>query len=106
MMITLRALPTIPFKRGGGTCGVEGFGVGMQANVVNWIRYEIRDLKKAPVGYASLFTKSAGAPGEDTRFELVRVELDADGNEMENTLELVAEYAVDLKFALTVVSSF
>ena len=38
---------------------------------------------------------------EPARTELVRVELDADGAELDDTLEVVAEYAVDLKFGLT-----
>ena len=79
----------------------------MQANVVNWIRYEIRDLQKnPPTAYKALFAASATAPGDQTRRELVRVELDHDGKEMADSLELVAEYAVDLKFGLTVVSGF
>jgi hypothetical protein len=104
-VITLKQEPAITFKRGGGVCGVEGLGIGMQANVINWVRYELRDLAADPGGYKPIFDKSA-APGEEGRLELVRVELDADGNEMDGTLELVAEYAVDLKFGLTVVSGF
>jgi hypothetical protein len=79
----------------------------MQANVVNWIRYEIRDLQKAPpAAYKPLFATSATAPGDETRRELVRVELDYDGKEMTDSLELVAEYAVDLKFGSTVISGY
>jgi hypothetical protein len=107
MVINLRALPAIAFRRPGTACGVEGLGVGMQANVVNWIRYEIRDVQKnPPVAYKALYAASATAPGDQTRRELVRVELDYDGKEMADSLELVAEYAVDLKFGLTVVSGF
>lgn len=106
-VINLRAIPAITFRRPGTTCGVEGLGVGMQANVVNWIRYEIRDLQKSPpVAYKSLYATSATAPGDQTRRELVRVELDYEGKEMADSLELVAEYAIDLKFGLTVVSGF
>jgi hypothetical protein len=38
---------------------------------------------------------------EPDRTELVRVELDVDGKELNDTLEVVAEYAVDLKFGAT-----
>jgi prepilin-type N-terminal cleavage/methylation domain-containing protein len=107
MVVNLKASPAIAFRRPGTTCGVEGLGVGMQANVVNWIRYEIRDLQKnPPASYKALYGTSATAPGDQTRRELVRVELDHDGKEMPASLELIAEYAVDLKFGLTVVSGF
>jgi hypothetical protein len=55
--------------------------------------------------YATLFTAPAGTTnipdptalaGEDTRAELVRYEIDIDGNRVAGTTELVAEYAVDL----------
>ncbi|HKQ69073.1 MAG TPA: prepilin-type N-terminal cleavage/methylation domain-containing protein [Polyangiaceae bacterium] len=105
MVITLKGNPPIAF-RSSGNCGIEGLGVGMQANVVNWIRYEIRNLKAAPpAGYAPLFGE-AGAPGDQTRLDLVRVEVDTDGVEIADSLELVAEYAIDLKFALGVVSAY
>jgi prepilin-type N-terminal cleavage/methylation domain-containing protein len=107
MVVNLRATPAIPFRRPGTACGVVGLGVGMQANVVNWIRYEIRNLRtNPPAGYQPLFAASATAPGDETRRELVRVELDYDGKEMADSMELIAEYAVDLKFGLTVISGF
>lgn len=107
LVIALKANPNIPFKRAGGTCGVEGLGVGMQANVVNWIRYEIRNLKaNPPTGYLPLYGDAASAAGDEGRFDLVRVELDGDGQEIATSVELVAEYAVDLRFALTVVPTF
>ena len=63
MVIHLKASPAVPFKRSG-PCGVEGLGVGMQANVVNRIRYEIRDLKAANLPqYAPLYAASATGAG-------------------------------------------
>jgi prepilin-type N-terminal cleavage/methylation domain-containing protein len=107
MVVNLKAIPSIAFRRPGTTCGVEGLGVGMQANVVNWIRYEIRDLQKSPpAAYKALYGAAATGPGDQTRRELVRVELDYDNKEMADSLELVAEYAVDLKFGATVISGF
>lgn len=102
MVVTLKQTPPIAFKRDG-VCGVEGFGVGMQANVVNWIKYEVRNLKaNIPTGYQALYGDAATAPGDETRLDLVRVEVGADESEL--SVELVAEYAVDLKFGLTVAS--
>ncbi|HEX9296042.1 MAG TPA: prepilin-type N-terminal cleavage/methylation domain-containing protein [Polyangiaceae bacterium] len=107
MVVSLKRDPAIPFKRAGGTCGVEGLGVGMQANVVNRIRYEIRNVQKnPPEGYKPLYAAGATAPGDESRRELVRVELDSDEAEMADSLEIVAEYAVDLKFGLTVAAGF
>jgi hypothetical protein len=107
MVINLKASPAITFRRPGTACGVEGLGVGMQANVVNWIRYEIRDLQKSPpLAYKALYAGNATAPGDQTRRELVRVELDFEAKEVTDSLEVVAEYAIDLKFGLTVISGF
>jgi hypothetical protein len=63
-----------------------------------------------PAAYKALYSRPMPPPtpprGDATRRELVRVEIDSDGNEMADSLELVAEYAIDLKFGLTVVSGF
>jgi len=107
MVVSLKQSPAIAFRKDGGSCGIEGLGVGMQANVVSFIRYEIRNLKNANLArYQPLYDPGATAPGDETRLELVRVELDAEGKEMDDSLELVSEYAVDLRFGLTVVTSF
>jgi hypothetical protein len=106
--VVLKGPPDIPLKsKAGNTCGVEGLAVGVQANVVNWIRYDIRKLSAAPpAGYQPLYGDAATAPGDENRFDLIRVELGADNAEIASTLEIVAEYAVDLKFGLTVVPTF
>jgi Prokaryotic N-terminal methylation motif len=107
VVVTLKANPAITFKRTAGTtCGVEGIGVGMQANVVNTIRYEIRDVKSLDLPqFRPLYNTSATAPGDEKRYELVRVELDSSGVEMADTLEIISEYAVDLRFGLTVATT-
>jgi hypothetical protein len=55
--------------------------------------------------FQPVFDQSVGAPGETTRTELVREELDAEGTVLEAdddlTTELVAEYAIDLGFSVT-----
>jgi hypothetical protein len=80
------------------------------ASVVNFIRYRIRDMRSDP-DYRSLFDDSSAgeiAAWEAGRTELVREELRVDGTPLDTapdkTVEIVAEYAVDLKFALTVVT--
>jgi type II secretory pathway pseudopilin PulG len=88
------------------TCGVTGLGAGkdgIRASVVYRVRYDIQSLAKHPK-YGALVAfdpKVAAVSGEDTRTELVRVELDENGAAIPGSLELVAEFAVDLKFGIT-----
>jgi hypothetical protein len=108
-VITLGPEPPVAMMRGTSTCGVKGNGTGMLVNVVNMIRYEIRDLQNDPAGpgtYAPLYTAAGTAPGDESRLELVRVEVDTAGHERPGTLEIVAEYAVDLKFGLSAVTTY
>lgn len=103
--ITLASNPQITLRSGAARqCGAKGFETGSTVNVVNFIQYDIRSLG-ANASYSKLFTLSAGVPGEDERTELARVELDAAGAPIDGTQELVAEYAVDLVFGLTGVTS-
>jgi hypothetical protein len=74
-------------------------------SVINFIRYRIEELAPDKTGpFAPLFAASSGdaavPPGETTRTELVRQELDINGDPIPDTLELVAEYAVDLDFEI------
>jgi hypothetical protein len=87
---------------GSGTAGLRGYEVGSSANVVNIIRYRVMDLQNAAAGAAwkPLFDASKGAPGEASRTELVRDELDSAGNTIAGTTDIVAEYAVDLGFSI------
>lgn len=86
----------------GGTaaCPVPGHVVG-KLSVINFVRYRIEELVGKGTAFDPLFDASAGEAnplGEGTRTELVRQELDVDGMPIDGTLELVAEYAVDLDF--------
>jgi Tfp pilus assembly protein PilW len=85
-----------------GTCGIHGTGMGDSVNVVNLVRYRVMDLQNDAQGVAwePLFTASQGATGEDTRTELVRDQLTPAGATIANTTDIVAEYAVDLEFAV------
>ncbi|MCC6552916.1 MAG: prepilin-type N-terminal cleavage/methylation domain-containing protein [Polyangiaceae bacterium] len=104
-VVHLAPSPALP-PRGGGDCGLGlGANVGGLASPVSRIRYDIRSLAGHD-RYGDLVAPiSPAVTGDAGRTELVRVELDADDQEMPDTLELVAEYAVDLKFGLSVASA-
>jgi Tfp pilus assembly protein PilW len=96
---------TSPFplrSSGTGVNGLRGFQMGSSANVVNIVRYQVMDLQHSTAAgaWSTLFTASAGAPGEDSRTELVRDQLDATGNSIAGSPDVVAEYAVDLRFSV------
>jgi hypothetical protein len=104
--VNLAASPALVYGGGAQSCGIQGDCTGCLVSVVNVIRYQIRDLKADGLTrFDPLWTASAGAPGEATRTELVRQELDTAGNPIETgtdlTTELIAEYAVDLGFSVT-----
>jgi hypothetical protein len=104
--VTLTGVPALVYAGSGQSCGIQGRCTGCMVSVVNVIRYQIRNLQADGLArFAPLWAASAGAPGEATRTELVREELDANGVVIENpgnlTTELVAEYAVDLGFSVT-----
>lgn len=100
--VTLAPSPALQFRSGSGVgCGIEGIGVGMVANVVNIIRYEVRNLNvTTQPKFKPMFR--GGPSYEATRRELVREELDLNGDPIPDTLELISEYAVDLGFSLLV----
>lgn len=87
-------------------CGLQGLNVGATVNVVNFIRYGLKSLNNPQVypEFAALYTDEVEGTHEETRAELVREELDVAGTPIPGTSELVAEYAVDLKFSLSVLS--
>jgi hypothetical protein len=91
-----------PDRSQGATCGITSFG-GYPASVVYRVKYDIRSLQGDPIYGKIVSVDPATAPvsGEDTRTELIRVELDANGDEIASTKELIAEFAVDLKFGIT-----
>ncbi|XXX80001.1 prepilin-type N-terminal cleavage/methylation domain-containing protein [Sorangium sp. So ce134] len=104
--ITLRSSPGLPALTGLGRCGVTPGGAtgdGGWVNVVNRVRYNIRSLVGKDTPYAPLVAPiAAEQTGDNGRTELVRVELDHENAEIPGTLELIAEYAVDLKFGISV----
>lgn len=105
--VQLAAVPTVPTKPAS-PCGIDQApqcGGGLLVSVLSRIKYDLRSLASTPGAYANLVTPiSPTVTGDSGRSELVRVELAADGTEIPSTLELVSEYAVDLRFGLTVSS--
>lgn len=103
LRIRLQAAPGLVFRSaaaGALQCGFRGFNTGATINVVNFVRYQLRSMSK-DAAYKSLFDAVKDAPFESGRVELVREELTPDGvAAIPGTTELVAEYAVDLRFSL------
>jgi prepilin-type N-terminal cleavage/methylation domain-containing protein len=99
--VRVAASPLMPSSSAMPTCGLHGLETGGTANPVARVRYDIRSLKTHPRYQEIVKPISAEASGDDGRTELVRVELDANDNEIADSLELIAEYAVDLKIGFT-----
>jgi hypothetical protein len=100
--ITLGPNPAPLFRSGSAlNCGITGLGNDL-VNVVNIVRYDIQNLNNAALfpGFRHMFR--GGPTYEATRRELTRQELDVNGASIPGTLELIAEYAVDLGFSLLV----
>lgn len=71
-------------------------------NPVQTIRWEIRPLKSTDTTYNAIATDpAAGDGGVSKKYNLIRSYVDSDGKALLPG-EVVAEYAVDLKFAFTV----
>lgn len=107
--VLLKSSPGLPQKPNS-FCGMvkpPACGGGQIVSVVYRAKYDVRSLQGSGTPYATLVAAPPGigaATGDTGRTELVRVELDASGAEVQSSTELVAEYAVDLRFGLTVAS--
>lgn len=88
-------------------CGLQGLNVGATVNVVNFIRYGLQSLNSVQEypEFAAVYADEVADTYEESRAELVREELDVTGIPIPGTRELVAEYAVDLKFSLSVLTN-
>jgi hypothetical protein len=103
-LINLADTPAIVRPASGGTqCGIEGNGSRMDVSVIDLVRYDIRPMVN-DLSYKALFKASGlgtggggSLPYEGKRAELVRVELNPEGVEIDATREIVGEYAVDLQ---------
>jgi prepilin-type N-terminal cleavage/methylation domain-containing protein len=109
--ISVSGTPKVAKRETQTTCGCTGLCVGALVNPVSIVKYNLRRIDTGLYPrFAGMFPK-ANVNGskpiqfkgevEPDRTELVRVEVDVDGKERTDTLEVVAEYAVDLKFGVT-----
>ncbi|MDC0683566.1 PilW family protein [Sorangium atrum] len=111
--ILLKADPGLPALVGLADCGVTpggSTGDGGWVNVVSRVRYDIRSLAGKGTAYDALVAPvtpslTSDLTGDNGRTELVRVELDENDAELPDTLELIAEYAVDLKFGISIATA-
>jgi type II secretory pathway pseudopilin PulG len=99
--------PLVRSEKGLSQCGINGIGEDMAVSVIDVVRYDIRSMTN-DTNYSALFKASGlssggssntSLPYESGRTELVRVELDKDGNELSGTREIIGEYAVDLQLS-------
>lgn len=109
--VLIAGQPAIPIQQGA-TCGVTSLETGGLINVINFVQYDVRNLNTnsnfggANASYAPLYAAATSVPFDANRTELVRVELDTQGQPIAGTEEVAAEYAVDLKFGITVAQGF
>ncbi|MGK3965335.1 PilW family protein [Sorangium sp. So ce118] len=88
------------------SCGLPLTGGNAWVSVISRVRYDIRSLVGKATSYAPLVAPITPAlTGDNGRTELVRVELDDQDQEIDGTLEVIAEYAVDLKFGISAVQA-
>jgi type II secretory pathway pseudopilin PulG len=79
-----------PVATGTDYCGIQGFGEGLEVNVVGYVRYRLAKDERydAPVD----------GKREHNKIDLVREELDPEGEYVAGTRVIVAEWVVDLSF--------
>ena len=84
-------------------CGGTGHCIGCEVSPVQIIRYEIASLA-ADTRFAWAYPTGGGV-GDTNKYDLIRRELKPNGSIVTDSEEIVAEYAVDLAFALGVDTS-
>lgn len=92
------------YGESGYPCGVHGLCRDCLINPVNLIQYRVVSLFDDP-NYQHLYASEQFGQfydDEDSRLELVRVELDANGQDIVGSTELIAEYVVGLDFGIHV----
>ena len=121
--VTLSNALALVQKGNANVCGIRGHAAGLAINPVNIIRYAIVDVGSSFATHHPQLSYLFGGevpPYDGTRLELMRYELPptvgsgdsilgvnwpGTGTSITSMGELVAEYAVDLKFGLTVLSN-
>lgn len=85
---TVRLTTNPPISTPPDYCGIQGFGVGLEVNVVSYVRYILRhDPRPDPSGSVN-----------PSKIDLVREELDPDRNVVLGSRLVIAEYIADLQF--------
>ncbi len=83
-------------------CGGRGLCLGCEVSPVNFVRYQVRSLATTP-GFAWAYPYgTSGLYADKSKYDLVRDEVRPDGTPIDQTQEIVSEFAVDLAFAFTV----
>ena len=105
VIVQLEAGTPLQEKLDTNDCGVVGLGIGLTVNPISRIRYEVRSMISDAVfgglvNPPSVTAAQKTATGDVGRTELVRSEIDAFDTVV--STEIVAEYAVDFKFGLTI----
>jgi prepilin-type N-terminal cleavage/methylation domain-containing protein len=100
LAIQLQPAPSVP-QVATNPRGYEGDCNYCQISALSIVRYELQSLAGHPQYGPLVAPIAAAATGDAARTELTRVELDKDLQPIPDTLELVAEYAVDLKFGIS-----
>lgn len=104
-LIILDAQPSLIITNSGiARCNVRH---QQSVNVVNFIQYALRKVKGNAdyPQHQQLFEGTQQPLGEDNRLELVREELYPNGSVVPGSSEVIAEYAVDLRFQTTCVQN-
>jgi type II secretory pathway pseudopilin PulG len=98
--------PVLGAQATGTVGGLNGYGSGSLVNPVQIVRWELMPGSNEPAQYKG--SPLSGQPltptvVDPTKYDLVRSYVDAQtGAQILGTIEVVAEYAVDLEFAFTV----
>jgi len=112
-LVTISNAPPIK-ELGEPPCGLNILGSAASMatiNTINFVRYQLGTPQTVTgkANYQPMYAASNlgdAAPGEAGRTELIRVEQDLAGADIEGTEEVVAEYAVDFNLQITAVTSF
>lgn len=100
--VQLEPVPFVPMQPLSNlTCAIKGFGSGWPVHVLSRVRYEIRSLVNDS-NFDEYTLPLNTVAGDGSRMELTRVELSPQDAEIPGTLELVTEFAVNLRFGITV----
>jgi hypothetical protein len=103
--IVLAGIPAVLRREGSPFgCGVAGEGAGSVVSPISFVRYSLQDVTANPL-FASIAAGPGAPPTDQGRTELVREEVDPSGAPIPGTLEVVAEFAVDLSFGITVANT-